>query len=380
MTRRGVPPEVTWERVRPLLPDLGITRVGVLTGLDVLGLPVVSAYRPASRALIVTQGKGPTLMDARVGAVMEAVECWSAERLAVPLYTGSVRTLGDRLALVEPDTLPLVAGGRPLGPDEPAIWCEAQELGTGRAVWVPYTLVHTQYTPAGHLGGPRWVENSRGLAAGNDRPECLSHALCELIEGHANDGMWAMPDDLFTDRRVDLDTVDDPACRAALGACATAGVTVLCIDTTTEIGIASYSVMLLEADDHPWWVPAAARGMGCHPDRARALYRALSEAAQSRVTLIAGTREDQPVAVYQRGQRPESRQTLRELAKGAARPFHAAPSRAGPDRTALDDAATCMVALQRAGYQQALTVDCTVDARLPVLRVIVPGLRPEPRH
>ena len=56
------------------------------------------------------------------------------------------------------------------------------------------------------------------------------------------------------------------------------------------------------------------------------------------------------------------------------------PTRTGPERTALDDAATCVVALQQAGYPQVLVVDCTVDQRLPVLRVIVPGLRPEPRH
>lgn len=380
MTRRIMPAEETWERIRPLLPELGITRVGNLTGLDTLGLPVVAAYRPASRALTVTQGKGATLMEARVGAVMEAAETWSAERMTRPLMAGSYRALSARMALVEPATLPLVPGGRPLAPDEPTIWCEAQELGTGRPVWVPYAVIHCQYTPGGHLGRARWVESTRGLAAGNDKSECLSHALCELIEGDSNAAMLELTNEAFEACRVDLDTVDDPLCRSALDAFAKAGITVLCLDTTTDIGIPSYSVMLLEADDHPWWVIAAVRGTGCHPDRGRALYRAISEAAQSRATLISGAREDAHVAVYQRGQNPEHRQTMRELAKGAARPFHVQQTRTGPGRTALDDAATCLVALQRHGYAQVLVVDCTVHAELPVLRVIVPGLRPEPRH
>lgn len=378
MTRRSLSPEATWERLQPLLPLVGITRVGMLTGLDTLGVPVAMASRPASRALVVSQGKGLTPMAARVGAVMEAVEGWSAERMTRDLKVGSYRALSGTVACTEPATLPYWPGKRPLHPDEPTVWCEAQEIGTGRACWVPWALVHTMFTPGGHVGAPRFAETTRGLASGNDREECLSHAVCELIEGHANARMRATWDDALAERRVDLDTVDDPACRWVIEACARAKVDLLVLDSTTEIGIASFQALMIDQEDQPWRLVAAVRGMGCHPDRGRALGRALTEAAQSRVTLISGSRDDRPVTAYQMTHDPKLRDSLRALCKGAARPYTLVPTRTG--RTALDDATTALVALQRAGYQQALYVDCTQDARLPVLRVIVPGLQPEPRH
>jgi YcaO-like protein with predicted kinase domain len=368
----------TWARLQGLLPALGITRVGMLTGLDTLGLPVAAAYRPRSRTYIVSQGKGLTAMDARVGAVMESVETWSAEQMVCDLKGGSYDDLRRRVPCVDPATLPLCPGKQALPPDVPTIWCAAQDLATAQPIWVPYALVHTQYTPSGHLGASRWAETTRGLAAGNDRTECLSHGVNELIEGHANACLRELSDEDFGARRVDLDTVDDPACRTAIEACQRARVDLLVLDSTTAIGIPSFQALLLDQDDQPWRVVAAVKGMGAHPERGRALYRALSEAAQARAALIAGSREDRPLASYQVSQEPQTRERLREMCKGAARPFQAAPTRTGRD--ALEDASIALVALHRAGYPQVLTVDCTRDPQLPVLRVIVPGLRPEPRH
>ena len=45
-TRRLVPPEETLESVRRLFPAMGITRVADVTGLDVIGLPVITAPQP----------------------------------------------------------------------------------------------------------------------------------------------------------------------------------------------------------------------------------------------------------------------------------------------------------------------------------------------
>ena len=62
------------------LKKLGITRVGDLTGLDTIGLPVWFAVQPNSRTLAVSQGKGLTHDQARISAVMEAAESAIAER------------------------------------------------------------------------------------------------------------------------------------------------------------------------------------------------------------------------------------------------------------------------------------------------------------
>ncbi|MGO8078030.1 YcaO-like family protein, partial [Rhizobium leguminosarum] len=41
-------------------------------------------------------------------------------------------------------------------------------------------------------------------------------------------------------------------------------------------------------------------GFGCHPDPVRAALRAITEAAQSRLTSIAGSRDDFSPRIYQR--------------------------------------------------------------------------------
>ncbi|MGW8989068.1 hypothetical protein ACWGRF_03920 [Streptomyces zhihengii] len=62
------------------LGDFGITRVADLTGLDVIGLPVWTAIRPASKTLSASQGKGAAALLAKLSAVMEAIELWHVEQ------------------------------------------------------------------------------------------------------------------------------------------------------------------------------------------------------------------------------------------------------------------------------------------------------------
>src|SRR5208282_2138326 len=92
-THRLVSPEDTLERVRPLLPRMGITRVANVTGLDCIGIPVVMVCRPNSRNVAVSQGKGLTLAAAKVSGIMESVEGYHAERVALPLLLGSYEEL-----------------------------------------------------------------------------------------------------------------------------------------------------------------------------------------------------------------------------------------------------------------------------------------------
>ena len=56
-THRLIAPEDTLDRTRPLMPVMGITRLANLTGLDIVGLPVVMAVRPNARSLAVSSGK-----------------------------------------------------------------------------------------------------------------------------------------------------------------------------------------------------------------------------------------------------------------------------------------------------------------------------------
>src|SRR5512135_1381696 len=80
-THRALPPEETMSRVEAKMPAAGITRVADITNLDRIGIPVFSSIRPmaARGAISVYNGKGATPTEARVSAMMEGLERYSAE-------------------------------------------------------------------------------------------------------------------------------------------------------------------------------------------------------------------------------------------------------------------------------------------------------------
>ncbi|MCK7501322.1 MAG: YcaO-like family protein [Comamonadaceae bacterium] len=75
------PEETLRAGARPRLPAAGITRVADITNLDRIGIPVFSSIRPmADRgAISVYNGKGATPTEAKVSAMMEGLERYSAE-------------------------------------------------------------------------------------------------------------------------------------------------------------------------------------------------------------------------------------------------------------------------------------------------------------
>src|SRR5260370_38295118 len=88
-THRLVSPEETLESVWRFFPVMGITRVADITGLDVIGLPVVTVCRPNSRAVTVSLGKGLDVAAARASGVMESIEAFMAERDTPPPLASS---------------------------------------------------------------------------------------------------------------------------------------------------------------------------------------------------------------------------------------------------------------------------------------------------
>src|SRR5215470_10783092 len=144
-THRTVPPEETVARLKPLLPALGITRVANVTGLDRIGVPVVMVCRPNSRSVAVSQGKGLTLAAAKASGIMEAAEGFHAERIEQPLRLGSSRELERGLLLADLEGLARQREGR-WHSDLQLLWIEAVDLISDERVWVPYEVVHSNYT------------------------------------------------------------------------------------------------------------------------------------------------------------------------------------------------------------------------------------------
>src|SRR5262249_33662805 len=187
-THRTVAPAYTLERVRPLMAEMGITRIANITGLDRIGVPVVMVCRPNSRSIAVSQGKGLDLPAAKASGLMEAVETYHAETITSSLKLGSYHQLGRTHPLVDVTLVPRPKGS-PYHDDEPRLWIEGRDLISRSPLWVPYELVHTDYTlPRGPAHGS-FAANTNGLASGNHILEAVSHGIHEVIERDAT-ALW----------------------------------------------------------------------------------------------------------------------------------------------------------------------------------------------
>lgn len=373
-THRIATPEQTLARLEPLLPVMGVTRLADVTGLDVVGVPVVMGVRPNSRSVAVSQGKGATLAAAKASAAMEAVEGFHAERINHPLKYGSWEDMRWTHATVDVYKLPRNAGGG-FHPNAPFLWIEGDELTGGGRVWAPFQLVHLNYALPLPGGEGLFAAGSNGLASGNSLLEAVCHGLSEVIERDAAT-LWRLAGEETQDAgRIDPDGVDDPVCRSLLDRFAAAGTAVGVWDATSDLGVPVFVVRIAPMEEAPAYAVRPASGMGCHPCRNIALSRALTEAAQSRLTFISGARDDMPRDEYERHLDVEHMAAWRARILGGrgTRRFADVPSW---DAASLaDDLSEMLSRLSAAGIEQVVVVDLTrPEFGVPVARVLVPGL------
>jgi len=367
-TSRAVPPKETLRRIRPRLRAAGITRLADVTGLDWIGVPVYQAIRPNSRTLSASQGKGLTRAQAKVSALMEALEGFHAERIRQPRVRATVGNMRRTLAY----DLRTLAMLRPnLLTDSLVLeWLPATDLSTGVPTWVPRELCDLDLRVRPRIHVPVFRTSSNGLCSGNTVAEALVHGLCEVIERDAcrrRDGARFEPE-----RSVVLKTVSVPLGQRLLDRFARAGMAVQVVDMSGPTGLPCFEAWL----DHPDG-PALTRGSGCHPSRSTALIRALTEAAQSRLTYIAGSRDDIPRAVYRAPATPLPPSAFRPSSDGAEREFAAAPT-----LPASGFGAQFRYIVERVRTftgVSPLAVDLMRrDVGVPMLFVVVPGLGVRP--
>jgi ribosomal protein S12 methylthiotransferase accessory factor len=372
-THRLVAPAETVARLWPLLPVLGITRLANVTGLDAIGIPVAVACRPNSRSVAVSNGKGVDLAAAEASALMESVEGYHAERITLPLKLGRYAELAATACLVDPSALPRPTTSR-YHPDLPLLWLEGHDLLHDEPTFVPYDVVHTDFTlPL--IQGDCFTLTANGLASGNHRLEAISHGICEVVERDALTLWEASGEAAQQATRLDLATVDDPTCRAVLAKYERALVDVAAFEITSDTGLPAFLCTIAEREYDPLRPLYGSEGSGCHPVREIALLRALTEAAQSRLAIIAGSRDDIFADDYAYLFSPEAERRFRTRIAGgtATRDFRAVPT--APADTFAADVAWELERLRAVGVEQVVVVDLTrPELELPVVRVVIPGL------
>lgn len=270
----------------------GVTRLAELTGLDCVGMPVWQAVRPASRALSVHQGKGLDDDSARIGALLEAVESHFAETFEA---AGPPRAWADLNPLERPDDLADFAHcrNRPPEPDLPVRWAAA-DLWSGDQLVVPFPCVSLDFTrdiPS------VWDRSSNGVATGASLSDARLRSLCELVERDAVTEWRARAMLARMDDQIDQDTIPFDWFGSIRDAVRAAGIWLTCYRVPA---LSDTPVMVCETADYTKTSACyqIVWGSGCDPCAETALRRAVTEALQSRVTLIAGAREDVLPSVY----------------------------------------------------------------------------------
>jgi len=364
-TQRTTSPEETLARVEKALPAAGITRVADITSLDRIGIPVFSSIRPTAGrgAISVYNGKGATPTEAKVSAIMEGIERYSAEvpegaELRVDRYEVMRR---ERPAL-DPSLLILP---RNADPGMPFPWTVGYDLVHEEEIMVPASAVFHPLPPQ----YPQLFRTStNGLASGNTLEEAVFHALMEVIERDA----WSLAE---ASRRTGprVTDIDGALPGELLSRFESAEVEVRIKDITSDLRIPTFAAV---SDDLRLRDPTLLTiGMGTHTSAGIALLRALTEVAQSRLTQIHGAREDTPTADMRKvmGYERARRMNRYWFDSPGEEPFADIPSFDSDDF--LTDIRMTLARLDAAGMDRVIVTDLTrPEINVPVVRVIVPGL------
>lgn len=234
---------------------IGVTRLADLTALDIIGLPVTQAVRPASKSLSVSLGRGNTVASAKLSAFGEAFELYCAENAdgAATFSTGEFLATG---------------------------------AFSGVESVVPRSTVSFNLEEA-----PCNNTTATGLGVHPHIQLAIRHGIYECQERHLY-SLWRRSTE--SQRQIcliDPESINEDAGLGVVRHLKALGFDVLISNIAPNMSVAAYVVELLAENIEGSMVPYS-QGLACHADSAIALYRALTEAVQTRMAYISGARED----------------------------------------------------------------------------------------
>lgn len=373
-TYRALSPQETLAKIEPMLWDtFGITRVANITGLDNLDIPTYIAIRPQSKFFSTAQGKGISHDLAKISAMMESIEGWHAERIEEPQLFGSYAQLTQKYQLVD---LELVSNQVLKVPSKQLYnseipWMQGLELNSGKEIYFPADLIHLDLISANNLNTRPCIfaPTSNGLASGNTFEEAVCHAICEVIERHCQ-----YKSDLKPYRHIDPSSIASSHLRQLLDHLTTKSLRLQLIDMTDEINVPAFMATLTDLSGvHAIGVFF---GSGAHLSSEVALSRAITEAIQSRLTIIGGSREDIYPSVY-RDLIRDAKHVQQTPAFKELHPF-VETSIPGDFTQCLN---VLLARLKQAGFEQVIVYDHTKkELAIPVVNVLIPGLQLNRQH
>ncbi|WGI17620.1 YcaO-related McrA-glycine thioamidation protein [Methanonatronarchaeum sp. AMET-Sl] len=368
-THRVVSPSETLEMVEPVKDLVGITRVADITGLDRIGIPVYSSIRPTAErgAISVYNGKGSTVEEAKVSAIMEGVERYSAELHDRELFFDTYRNLDGKADVLDPRKL-ILPEATPDPLNARISWMKGYDMIQSEEVYVPANAVFHPLPP-GKKGVGFFQTNTNGLASGNVLEEAIFHGLTEVIERDA----WSLVESARdTGPQV---KVDDPGINDLVGRFREKDISLVIRDITSDVGLPTFAAV---SEDLELKDPALlTMGMGTHTDAGVAIKRAITEVAQSRATQIHGAREDTLSGDDMRslGYETVKKRNKHWFDNSNTKEINDLEKVSYITDDFVDDIAYTLRKLTEVGVQHAIFVNLTLDeVDVPVVRVLVPGL------
>jgi ribosomal protein S12 methylthiotransferase accessory factor len=368
---RTASPEETWEKIKPLAPKIGVTRVANITGLDRIGVPVTVALRPASLTIATSTGKGLTLPIALVSGLMESIELHCAEEAQLPFITSSYNQLIERMPAVALHQLKLKENSL-FHPDWPERWTVGFDLCSQQEIAAPLMNVLMYNHDAAATDIKSFATSSNGIASGNQLIEAIAGAIYELIE---RDGIachkFATQNSSYRMPRVRLKTIPFSAVRQLIDQLDQAGIQLFLFDCTVDTAVPVFMAIIY---DKLMLHVGSYAGYGAHLDPQVAMIRAITEAIQGRTVIIAGSRDDFFSSHFAYMRKYDSLE-YRNYLDSIPETVDAALYRSEAKPSLEEDVDLLLTKLLKAGLDQVIVFDLTDPTlNIPVVRVLIPGL------
>jgi ribosomal protein S12 methylthiotransferase accessory factor len=324
-------------------------------------------------------GKGSTAEQGEASALMEAIERYSGifqgdeirvSRRFTDFVPGDAIAPNDVLQLSEAQLrdqgLTVKAAGAPSDLFDRSArieWSPAWSLRDQRFKYLPTTLSYFFY-----WGPGEFLADSNGCAAGNTVEEAIVQGFLELVERDAYAIWWY---NRVKRAEVDLSQFEDSYIRDLHDQLAAAGRRLWVLDVTSDLGIPSFVAILHWGDKSQEYIEF---GSGSHFDARIALMRALTELNQFLSIGLMGGRGGE-ISSLDDGATPFRLQDYPYLSpsgRSAVKPG------LGSDFSRLDtgeQVTTCVQLAKKSSLDFLVLNQTRPDIEVPVVRVIVPGMR-----
>jgi oxazoline/thiazoline synthase len=327
-------------------------------------------------------GKGSTAEQAEASALMEAIERYSGifqgdEIRATQRFTdfapGDAILPNDVLLFSDVQSRPAETAAAesndtqvapaPFDPSARIEWSPVWSLRDGRFKYIPTSLLYFFYR-----GPAAFHADSNGCAAGNTLEEAIVQGFLELVERDAYAIWWY---NRSQRAEVDLSQFDDSYVRDLHSQLAETGRKLWVLDVTSDLGVPTYVAIL-------HWMQNGQEniefGSGAHFDKRIALLRTLTELNQfMSIGLMGGGTGEKPSLDGITPLRLADHPFLTPSGQPMTLPD--ANRKAGLLETTRDQVNACVDIAVRAGLDFLVLNQTRPDVEVPVVRVIVPGLR-----